>query len=272
MSIQIDSAQFALVDQGEGVPLIFLHAGVTDQRMWQSQVALVADLGYRAIAYDRRGFGDTSCDPDEGFSHVEDLESLLDALGLRSVILVGCSQGARIAIDFALKNPDRTIALVLVSSAISGAPSDVDYPDEYQPLIAAYEVAGDMNDIAMLNKVEAHAWLDGPGTPGNRVTGPLRELFLDMNGQALNHPELAGEQEAPDAWDRLGQLAPPSMLVSGSLDWSYIIERHDVLEAEMQNAFAAMIENCAHLPSYERADLFNPLLQEFLNALFGEQD
>lgn len=272
MNIEIGTTKFALTDEGEGLPLVFLHAGVTDHRMWLSQLELVADLGYRGIAYDRRGFGGTICDPDESFSHVEDLEALLNTLGLRSAILVGCSQGGRIAIDFALKHPDRAIALVLVSTAVSGAPDEEDYPDEYQPLVTAYEMAEEMDDHDMLNKVEAHAWLDGPGTRGNRVTGPLRELFLDMNGIALKHPELTGEEKPSSAWDRINRLSQPAMLISGSLDWSYIIERHDHLEARMENAFAAMIEDTAHLPSYERPDLFNPLLEEFLDALFGEQD
>lgn len=272
MSIELGTAKFAIMDEGDGLPIVFLHAGVADHRMWLSQLDLVADLGYRGIGYDRRGFGGTSCDPGESFSHVEDLEALLDALGLRSAIFVGCAQGGRIAVDFTLKNPDRTIALVLVSTAVSGAPDEADYPDEYQPLMAAYETAEELDDLDMLAKVEAHAWLDGPGTMGNRVTGPLRELFLDMNGLALNHPALTSEEEPPPAWDRLGRLSQPAMLISGALDWAHIIERHDFLEAEMDNAFAAMIEDTAHLPSFERPDLFNPLLEEFLDALFGAQD
>lgn len=269
LNITNGTATFALADEGEGVPIVFLHAGVADHRMWQGQIELVEELGYRAIAYDRRGFGGTTCDPAEEFSHVEDLDAVLDALDLRSAVLVGCSQGGRIAIDFALKNPDRAIALVLVGTGITGAPTDVDYPDEYQPLIAAYEMAEEGDDPDIMNKVEAHAWLDGPGTPGNRVTGPLRDLFLDMNGIALGKPDLTNEQDPPPAWDRVGRLHQPALLVTGSLDWSYILERHDHLEAEMENAFAAMIEDTAHLPSLERPDLFNPLLAEFLDALFG---
>ncbi len=272
MNLSVGTARFALVDEGEGTPIVFLHAGVADHRMWLGQIDLAADLGFRAIAYDRRGFGGTICDPDEGFSNVGDLEALLDALQVRSAILVGCSQGGRIAIDFALAHPERVIALVLVSSAVSGAPADEDYPDAYQPLIAAYEMAEEYDDPDMMNKVEAHAWLDGPGTPGNRVTGPLRDLFYDMNGIALRHPELTAEEEPPSAWDRISRLNQPALLVSGSLDWSYILERHDHLEAEMPNAFAAMIEDTAHLPSLERPDLFNPLLEEFLDALFGSDE
>jgi len=269
MIVESGSARIAVIDRGEGVPVVFLHAGVADSRMWDEQVEAVVEEGHRAIAFDRRGFGETACDPGESFSHVEDLEAVLEALEVRAAVLVGCSQGARIAIDFALEHPDRAVALVLVSSAVSGAPDDGPYPAEYQPLVAAYETAEEMGDPDMLNKVEAHAWLDGPGTAGNRVTGSARDLFFAMNGRALAHADLTGEIEPPSAWDRLGDLHQPAMLISGSLDWSYIIAGHDHLEAEMENAFAAMIEDTAHLPSLERPGIFNQLLLEFLAALFG---
>lgn len=271
MDIAFDSATFSITSQGEGIPVVFLHAGVADKRMWAAQVEAVAEAGFRAIAYDRRGFGDTVC-KDEPFSQVEDLETILDELEIGAAVLVGCSQGGRIAIDFALASPERTIALVLISTAISGAPEVEEYPAEVQPLIMAYEAADDADDIQMLNLVEAHAWLDGPATSGGRVTGPLRDLFLDMNGKALAHAPLHHEEDPPSAYERVSRITQPVMLVSGELDFQHIIERHDYLEAELPNSFAAMIEGAAHLASFERPDIFNPLLLEFLDALFGDQD
>lgn len=267
MNIDFDSASFSVISEGEGAPVVFLHAGVTDKRMWASQVELVSDAGMRAIAYDRRGFGETRAQ-DEPFSHVEDLSMLLDELGVGAAVLVGCSQGGRVAIDFALANPERTIAMVLISTALSGAPDPEDYPAEIQPLIMAYEAADDADDLDMLNLVEVHAWLDGPATNGGRVSGELRDLFLDMNGTTLRHEELSQEIEPPSAYEQIGAIAQPVLLVSGELDFPHIIEQHDYLEAEMPNSFAAIIEGSAHLPSFERPELFNPLLLEYLETLF----
>jgi len=267
MNIEIESASFSVISKGDGVPVVFLHAGVADKRMWTSQVELVEEAGLRAIAYDRRGFGETKSQ-DVPFSHVEDLSILLDELEVGAAVLVGCSQGGRIAIDFALGHPERVIALVLVSTAVSGAPEVEEYPAEIQPLVMAYEAADDANDLDMLNKVEAHAWLDGPATSGGRVAGELRELFLDMNGITLRHEPLGHEIEPPDAYERVGAISQPVLLISGELDFPHIIERHDFLEAELPNSFAAMLEGCAHLPSFERPELFNPLLLEYLETLF----
>lgn len=268
MNLDLGTASFSVTVQGEGVPVVFLHAGVADSRMWREQVAAVTAAGYRAITYDRRGFGRTVVE-NEPFSHVEDLEALLGHLEAGPAVLVGCSQGGRVAMDFALAHPDRAIALVLVSSAVSGAPEATDFPPEIDPLLTAYEMAESAGDADMLNRIEAHAWLDGPATAGGRVGGPLRELFLEMNGIALRHPPLTAETAPPSAYERIPEIEQPTLLISGELDFPHIVARHDHLEASMPNAFAAMIEDAAHLPSFEKPELFNRLLLEFLDALFG---
>ena len=271
-TLTLENTRFGITDQGDGVPVVFLHAGVCDRRMWAGQVAAVSDAGYRGVAYDRRGFGETVCDPADPFAHAEDLEAVLDALGIRGAVLVGCSQGGRVAIDFAFAHPDRVAGLVLVSSAVSGAGWSEDYPDAVRNLVMAIEAADEVGDIEMMNKVEAHAWLDGPAEASGRVGGGLRELFLDMNGIALNHPQLTGEVEPEPVFDRMEELEHPTLIVSGALDWLQVRDRLDELEARMPNAFGVMIDGTAHLPSMERPDLFDPLLLGFLDQLFGPTD
>lgn len=271
-SLTVGTTSFGLTDEGEGVPVVFLHAGVCDRRMWAGQVAAVSAAGYRAVAYDRRGFGETRCDAAEPFAHAEDLEGLLDALGIRVAVLVGCSQGGRVAIDFAFAHPDRVAGLVLVSSAVSGAGWSEDYPDDVRNLVTAYEATEESGDLEVMNRVEAHAWLDGPAESAGRVGGAVRELFLDMNGIALAHAELTGETEPEPVFDRIEELKHPALLVSGSLDWLQIRDRMDEMEARMPNAFGVMIEGTAHLPNMERPDLFDPLLIGFLDELFGADD
>src|SRR4029453_6485208 len=94
-------AQIAFAVKGTGDPVVFLHAGVADRRMWREQRDAVAERRC-AIAYDRRGFGET-LHADEPYSHVADLFAVLDALApSQPAVLVGSSQGGRIAIDATL--------------------------------------------------------------------------------------------------------------------------------------------------------------------------
>ncbi len=155
---------------GAGEPLIFLHAGVADRRMWGPQIAVFSETR-QVIAYDRRGFGETVAE-DEAFSEVGDLEALLDHFGLDRVSLVGCSQGGRIAIDFALANRQRVTALALLAPAISGAPEPEPFSPKIQALSNALDDADEAGDLDAVNELEAQCWLDGPDQSGRTRQRP----------------------------------------------------------------------------------------------------
>jgi len=132
-----------------GPPLVCLHAGVTDRRLWAPQREALG-ASHRVVAYDRRGFGETRlplAGSREAFSQVGDLLRVLDALQLDRAVLIGCSQGGRIAIDAALAHPQRVRALVLVAAAVTGAPQiDLPYAPLTQARVEAYEAAEQRGD------------------------------------------------------------------------------------------------------------------------------
>lgn len=266
-SIDIDGATLTGVEAGDGLPVVFLHAGVCDHRMWHEQMRIAAENGWHAIAYDRRGYGD-AVSADEPFSHLDDLEAVLEAFDIHAAVFVGCSMGGGLAIDFALKNPGRVIGLVLIGTSVTGAPWTA--TAEESAIEMAEEDAWERGDLDLLNKVQAHEWLDGPRAQSGRVGGSARELFLDMNAKALAKPELTQEEPRPDAWSRVDAVAAPTMLIVGDEDFSALIERHEHLSETMPNSFAAVLEGVAHIPSIERPDLINRMLDEFLDALAGE--
>lgn len=269
-ALEIENATFAGLEAGEGIPVVFLHAGVCDSRMWTSQIEAVAAAGFWGVAYDRRGHGKT-VSPDETFSHLEDLEAVLNALDIHAAVLVGSSRGGALAIDFALANPERTAGLVLVGTSITGAKKPLFSP-EVMRVVHAMEAVAESGNIEAINAVEAHAWLDGPLSQSGRVSGQVRELFFAMNGDALRKSSLTREEPGEPAIDLVSGIDTPTLLVAGDLDFPHIVNRHDDLSEEMENAFAVVIEGTAHLPSLERPDLFNPLLLEFLDALTGDTD
>ncbi|UJW86770.1 alpha/beta fold hydrolase [Devosia sp. SL43] len=268
-AVDIGKASLAGLEEGDGLAVVFLHAGVCDKRMWLSQMEAVADAGWHAIAYDRRGYGETSSE-DEAFNHVDDLEALLEALDVHAAVFVGCSMGGGLAVDFALKHPGQVIGLVLIGTSITGAPWHAN--DTEQMIEAAEEDAYERGDLEMVNRVQAHEWLDGPRAQSGRVGGAARELFLDMNAIVLGKPELTLEERRPDAWRRVAEVAAPTLLIVGDQDFSALIDRHEHLSEEMPNAFAAVLEDVAHIPSIERPDLVNSMLLQFLDAIEGGGD
>lgn len=82
-------------DHGTGKPVVLIHGWPLSGQSWEKQVPPLLNAGYRVIAYDRRGFGDSS-KPASGYDYdtfAEDLHSLMTELDLRDATLVGFSMG-----------------------------------------------------------------------------------------------------------------------------------------------------------------------------------
>ena len=247
---------------GAGEPIIFIHAGVADRRMWGPQLAVFGETR-QVIAYDRRGFGETVAE-DAAFSEVGDLEALLDHFAIDTVSLVGCSQGGRIAIDFSLANPQRVTALALLAPAISGAPEPAPFGPKIQALSNALDDADEAGDLEAVNELEARCWLDGPTSRAGRVSGPLRDLFLDMNGIALRKPELTQEIEPIPAFGRLSGLSTPTLVAWGDLDFPFVKQRCRYVVDSVPSATGIEIPGTAHLANLEQPELVNRFLGDFL--------
>ncbi|RTL18029.1 MAG: alpha/beta hydrolase [Burkholderiales bacterium] len=261
--VPVDGAELAVEyrphDDGRP-PLVFLHAGVCDGRMWDG--AMAAAAGQRAaLRMDRRGFGRTSISAPRPYAWIDDLRAVLDALGLDRVELVGCSQGGRIAIDLALAEPERVAGLTLVAPSVSGAPVPV-LSGAAQALYAAIDVAGAAGDRAGVNRLQAWLWLDGPGQPEGRVGGAACELFLAMNGIALAAPPAGEVRPAPDAWPHLERLPGPVHLVWGDLDLPHLVERCERMATRLPAARCWRLAGLAHLPPLEAPERFNAVLRE----------
>lgn len=83
------------VDEGEGRPLVLIHGWPLSHHMWEPQINALTGVGFRVIAYDRRGFGDSD-KPADGYDHdtlAADLNALLEALNVKDATLVGFSMG-----------------------------------------------------------------------------------------------------------------------------------------------------------------------------------
>jgi len=164
---------------------------------------------------------------------------------------VACSMGGQAAIDLTLAHPDRVAALLLIGTAIRGAP----YPDlttgptaELNVQIEAAEAAG---DVDLVGRLEAWMWLDGPSAPEGRVSGPARELFLDMNDRALRAEDPGDQADIPAAWPRLGEIAVPTQLLVGRLDAEDIIHVDQLAAPLIPGAELRWLENVAHVPHLE---------------------
>ncbi|HEV7658141.1 MAG TPA: alpha/beta hydrolase [Mycobacteriales bacterium] len=110
--------QNILSARDEGEPVLFVHGNVSSALFWQPTM-LALPAGFRPLAVDLRGFGDTDPEPVDATRGVrdwaEDLAALLDALELDRVHLVGWSLGGGVVMQFLLDAPERVASLTLVA-------------------------------------------------------------------------------------------------------------------------------------------------------------
>jgi len=234
---------------GSGADVLLIHAGVTDRRSWKPLIEASSRQG-RIVSYDARGFGDTTYEP-EPFTRHGDALAVMDAADLDTAVVVGCSKGGGTAIDLALANPERVVALVLIGSAVSGAPDPDITQEPIESIVKAAQEAQRSGDIDEVNRLEAHLWLDGPTAPEGRVGGEVRELFLEMNRRALRATNPGDTVESGDAWLRLDEIRVPTLVLVGDLDLLDIQEIDEQLAQRIRGARFVKLRGVAHLPHLE---------------------
>jgi pimeloyl-ACP methyl ester carboxylesterase len=264
--VNIDKAQIYYEVAGQGTPLVMIHAGVADNRQWNNEFAFFA-RSHRVVRYDMRGFGKSA--PVEGeFSHMGDLVSLLDALGLQEpLILMGCSMGGGLAMDFALTQPVRAKALIMVDSGPSGL--ELDVPGS--PKFAEVEKAFNAGDLDLVSELETQIWFDGVGRTPEQVNQPMRKLLFEMNRQALAYEVMQLGKRLPNtqvpASGRLADLRIPVLVIVGVHDTAYTLAAADYMVEKIESARKVIIEDAAHLPNMDHPEEFRQILEAFLQGL-----
>ena len=244
---------------GAGRPLVFLHGGQMDSRMWDDTFAAFA-RSTRVVRYDVRGYGRSGPVAAPYASH-EDLHALLEALELDGVVLVGSSLGGRIAIDYALDHPERVAGLVLAAPGVTGW--DWSGPDHafFEP-IAAAAAASDTERAVEL-------WLASPYmSPAMEradLAPRLRELAR-ANERAWTLPPVEHRREPP-AVSELARLHVPTLLLIGGRDVPDLLRIADHLETELPRMRRVDLPDVGHLPSLEARAVFEAELQRFLRDL-----
>lgn len=260
----INGAQLYYEINGQGTPLVLIHAGVADSRMWEAQVVEFIK-NFRVIRYDLRGFGQSPM-PTGRFAHYEDLRGLLDFLRVKQAAIVGLSYGGQVALDFALAYPERVTALVMGAPATVGGsePSEAiqQFGEEEESLLAA-------GDLASATALNVRMWVDGPQRAPDQVDATIRELVYTMQLHAFSLPvpeDVAIDRLTPPAIARLGEVSVPTLILAGDLDVPGVAELAEQLATQIPGAQKVILSGVAHMINLERPTEFNRLTLEFLGT------
>jgi pimeloyl-ACP methyl ester carboxylesterase len=251
-------ASLRLRDEGSGPPVVFIHGWTLDLECWDPQVPVLAAT-FRVLRYDRRGFGLSEGTPSRS-ADVDDLARLLDHLRLESVTVVGHSQGARVALAFALSRPGRVAALVLDGppdeTGGSAAAGDEDFSiSEYRTLAAGQGV-----------DAFRRAWHGHPLMRLHSADAATRELA----GRLLaRYParDLTGAPDAPPpaaGAEALSRLHRPVLVVNGEFDTPIRLRAGRAIARALPFAERVVIAGAGHLPNLDAPSAYNDALQSFL--------
>jgi pimeloyl-ACP methyl ester carboxylesterase len=249
---------------GEGQPFVMIHAGVADHRQWNNEFAYFANR-FRVVRYDMRGYGKSE-PVEEEFSHLQDLTALLDTLHLdEPLILMGCSMGGGLAMNFALTQPSRVKALIMVGSGPTGLELDVPTPDKFAEAEKAWK-AGDLDLVAEL---ETQIWFDGRGRTPAQVDPAMRQLAYEMDRIALYNEAKGLGKRLPDteipAVERLHELHMPVLVIVGGHDTPYIQAAADYMLEKIPSAQKMIVQDAAHLTNMDHPDEFQRIVTSFLD-------
>lgn len=240
---------------GDGPPLVLLHPGVGDSRIWDPVLAALT-AKYRVIRYDARGFGQSPA-PAVKFSLLRDLVAVLDHYDVRRAALVGCSQGGGSGLGLALEQPERVSALVLLCPGIPGFPfPEEDGAAEDDELEAEYERAHAAGDVDALAGVMQQVWAAAGATPA--VTEQLRSAARAV----LSAGDL--ELEDPPVFGRLGEVAVPAALMVGDADYPPIVEADRQAAARIPGCEFVFVPGMDHLPPLREPGLVLDLITRTL--------
>lgn len=253
---------------GAGHPLVLIHGGYMDRRMWDDQFTAFAQH-YQVIRYDVRGFGKTEL-PQVPYADRQDLYDLLQALGVTKTYLLGLSLGGEVAIDFTLEHPEMVDALILVGSPVPGYPRDVMFtPEQLQEQIQRWTPFANAirakNTAAMVDCLMADTTLvPQPQYPEARQR--VRENLSEYSFVWVLSPATK-QALTPVAYERLAEIRVPTLIIVGADDHFQLHKSAAKLEQDIPHTKRVTISDTHHMPNMEKPEEFNALVLDFLKSL-----
>lgn len=251
--------------EGDGDPaLVLLHLGIADSRMWDRAWPLLARMGLRLVRIDLPGFGRSPA----GGMHAPAREVLatLDRIGVARAHVVGPSYGGAVAIDLALRAPDRVASLVLVGPAVPGLRSG----DELREYLAEEARLLARGDLAAATELNLRTWLDG-ARAAHEVDAALRADAAVWCADALRRLPDQGDPRwvEPLPAMRLAEIRAPTLLLAGGADQPSVIDKARILSRHIPRARFREVAGVAHYLGAELPERFAAEVEAFVTGGTG---
>jgi pimeloyl-ACP methyl ester carboxylesterase len=267
--ISANGTELAYVELGQGEPVIFVHGGLQDYRMWTEHLPKFADR-YRAIAYSRRNNYPNEVSPDgmpdgAADAHGEDLAAFVRALGLSKVRIVAHSSGAHAALFFAALHPEMVVGLalneppaagILIGTA-NGAEILKEFANNLAPAREALKAGDTKNGIPR--------FVDGVGGPGayDRRSAADKKMNSD-NAASYLADATTKRPRAAFTCDMAKTITAPVLLSNGERSPKFFFKIIDQLEVCLPNSERIVIAGSSHTVPAENPVAYDGAVLAFL--------
>lgn len=268
--ISANGTELAYVELGRGDPVIFVHGGLQDYRMWASHLPKFADR-YRAIGYSRRNNFPNQSSP-EGMpdgaadAHGEDLGALVRALGLSKVRVVAHSSGAHAALFFAASHPEMVTSLVLneppAAGMLVGASDGADVLKEFGSKLAAARGA-----IRAGNpEVGIPLFVNGVGAAGAYERRSDLDKQMNLDNFATYQADATTKRPRPVFTCEMARaINAPTLLLNGELSPKFFHRIIDELTICLPNPERTIIAGSSHTIPSDQPDAFDQAVLAFFS-------
>ena len=244
---------------GEGPPLVLVHGAAVDARMWQPQLAALADE-FTVVAWDEPGAGRSSDVPaDFGLADYADcLAALIDALELGPAHVAGLSWGGTVALELYRSHPELVATLILVDTYAG-----------WKGSLPEQEVRTRVEGLRRTLAAPAHEF--DPTLPGLFGGDPPAEFvpLLEQMAAAVRPESMRTAlhvMAATDQRELLPHIAVPTLLIWGELDARSPLTVAHQFEHAIPGAQLVVIAGAGHVSNLEQPGRFNDAVREFCRA------
>jgi pimeloyl-ACP methyl ester carboxylesterase len=267
--ISANGTELAYVELGKGDPIIFVHGGLQDYRMWSEHLPKFADR-YRAIAYSRRNHFPSDVSPDgmpdgAADAHGEDLAAFVRALGLSKVRIVAHSAGAHAALFFAAMHPDMIVSLALneppATGLLTGVPNTADMLKQWGSNQAPAREAFKAGDT----KAGIPLFVNAVGGPGAYELRSDADKKMNLDNVASSQADATTKRPRPVFTCEMAKaITAPTLLSNGERSPKFFYLIMDQLESCLPSRERIVVAGSSHTVPAENPDAYNQAVLTFL--------
>ncbi len=265
MKTLINGMHIAYTDQGQGLPLIFLHAFPLSKEMWQPQVLELAG-SYRVITLDLRGHGESDALL-WNFTledYADDVIELLDHLKIVQAVFIGLSMGSYILFSLYRKYSNRVQALVLADTRAQEDSREGKAGRQAMTQLA-YKKGASAIAKAMIPKLLTPSTIQ----QHPEIADQLRKMILRTPPEGII-VDLMAMAARPDSTSLLSTISCPTLIVVGEEDAATPVTESASMAERIAGAKLVTLPGAGHLSNFEQPEAFNEALHTFLRMFRSE--